>query len=243
MPAVAQYNNRGQTELSSIPNFAEALGRLLNPYETSYLRVPFYLTSSYRKQLSVPGVSMLINPNNVSFRTAKRITRRDTQGGAVFTHWTNRMGRNNDILEVDFNGQTGNMNMNRGAYRKGSWTNEASSRINRGVDWINQKMAETLNKRQDNGLQLTTNLNMAGTSKLIAFQNLYSLTREPVVDPRTKEPIYYYIMYSSPVFGNTTVTLIGHFNRVLDFTDSAEPSPFSAQYSFGFTAVFLLRKK
>ena len=66
-------------ETSSIPNFSAALERALNPYESVSLRVPFFLTSSYRLKLGIPGVSMTVNPNMVSFRASKRITKKDTQ--------------------------------------------------------------------------------------------------------------------------------------------------------------------
>lgn len=225
-------------ETSSIPNFSQALERALDPYGSLSLRVPFYLTSSLRDREGIKGVSMIVNPNNVSFRTAKRITKTDTQGGSVFTHWTNRLGRNNDILQMEFTGQTGNIHLKRGGYRRGGWVNEVSGRINKGVDWLNQKSAEAISAR-DSAIgieQKGITKNLAGASKLANFHNLNSLTREPVVDPRTGAPVYYYITYSSPLFGNTMITFIGHFNEALSFTDAAEPSPFSINYSFSFTA-------
>lgn len=225
-------------ESSIIPNFAGALERALNPYESVSLRVPFYLTSSWREKNNVKGVQMLVNPSNVSFRTAKRITKVNTQGGANFIHWTNRLGRNNDILQLEFSGQTGNINLMRGGYRRGGFSNAMEGGLNKAVDWINQKEAEAVSARDAAiGLQQAgVTKNMAGASKLASFHNLNSLTREPVRDPISGAPIYYYIMYSSPVFGNTTITFVGHFDRALDFEDSADPTPFSIRYSFGFTA-------
>jgi len=234
MTAIAQLFN----ETSSIPNFAKALERALNPYEAVSLRTPFYLTSSYRLRYGIPGVSMHVNPNTVSFRSSKRITKKDTQGGSVFVHWTNRVGRNNDILQMEFSGQTGNINLKRGGYKKGGWVNEVSGRIEKGVDWLNQKSAETIAQRDAAvGLeQKGVAKSMAGAAKLANFHNLHTLTREPVMDPRSGAPVYYYITYSSPLFGNTLITFIGHFDRPLEFTDSAEPTPFSVNYNFGFTA-------
>ncbi len=226
-------------ESSSIPNFSEALARALNPYESVTLRVPFYLTSSFRKKVKAPGVSMRVNPNNVTFRQAKRITKKDTQGGSVFTHWTNRLGRNNDILQIEFSGQTGNIGLKRGAYPRGGGLDWLASKVNKGVDWFNQKSAEAISARNTAvGLEpIGVTKNLAGASKLAMFHNLYSLTREPVMDPRSGAPIHYYITYTSPAFGNTIITFIGHFDRVLEFTDSADPTPFSVNYSFGFTAI------
>jgi len=222
---------------SSIPDYAEYFDRALSPFESIGLRVPFYLTSSLRKSQQQKGVSLAVNPSNVSFRSTKRITKKDTQGGSVFVHWTNRLGRNNDILQIEFTGQTGNINLRRGGYKKGNPINEMAGRVYKSVDWLKEKQAEA----EAGGLavgveQAGSAKKMAGAYKLANFHNLHSLTREPVRDPLSGAPVYYYIVYSSPLFGNTMVTFIGHFDRPLEFTDSADPSPFNAQYSFGFTA-------
>ena len=60
-----------------------------------------------------------------------------------------------------------------------------------------------------------------------------SLTREPFIDPITKNRVYYYIVMSSPAFGNTFITFVGHFSRPLEFSEDAS-SPYSKTYSFGF---------
>ena len=236
MTAVAQFFQGSM----NIPNFAEALERALNPYESVSLRVPFYLTSSLReKQKKGSGVTMLVNPKSVQFSSSKRITKRDTQGGSVMIHWTDRLGRNNDVLTMEFSGQTGNINIRYGGYQKGGALNEASGRINMGVDSINQQMARDISARDSAiGIQQAgVTKNTAGVSKLANFHNLHSLTREPVRDPTTGAPVNYYIMYSSPAFGNMVVTFVGYFNRPLEFQDAAEPTPFNIQYSFGFTAL------
>jgi hypothetical protein len=211
------------------------LERDLNPYQDMSLRVPFYITSSYRESIGVKGVSMKINPENVSFRQNKRITRQDTQGGAVFFHWTNMFGRNNDILELDFSGQTGNINMKTGMRRKGGLA--LSKGAQRLAYFLEGKIDELSRDKDPVGLQAVgDHIDMGGAAKILNFWNLYSLTREPMVDPRTGAPIYYYINYNSTLLGNTYITFIGHFNRVLEFSDSAD-SPFSKNYSFGFTAI------
>lgn len=52
-------------------------------------------------------IQMAVNPNSISWRQAKRITKRDTQEGSVYYHFTNSKGENNDILVLDFRGNTG----------------------------------------------------------------------------------------------------------------------------------------
>ncbi len=225
-------------EASSIPNFAEALTRMLNPYESVSLRVPFYITNDYRLKRGLKGISMLMNPTSVSFKQNKRITRKDTQGGATFFHWTNQNGSNNDILQMEFSGMSGNINLNRGAYTKGGFLSTATGYVNKASDWMNQKLSDG-SAAVESGLSLQpkgTVKNQAGVSKLASFWSLYSITREPVLDPEFKSPVYTYICYSSPLFGNTSITFVGHFDRVMDIQDVAE-EPFNKRWSFGFTAT------
>jgi hypothetical protein len=223
-----------QESETMVSNFAMVLERSFNPYENKDLRIPFYYTSSYREKLGVRGVATLVNPSSVSFKQDKRITRKDTQGGAVYFHWTNRLGRNNDVLEMDFSGQTSNINIKANATKPsgavGEWATKA-------LGWMDSVANDQNSQEGKPAVSVRSNdFSVSSAAKLSNFWNLYSLTREPLVDPKTSEPIYYYINYSSPLLGNTFVTFIGHFNRVLDFTEDAQ-SPFNVNYSFGFTVL------
>lgn len=86
----------------------------------------------------VPVIEMAVNPNSISWKQAKRVTKRDVQDGSIFFHFTNKNGENNDILTMDFRGNTGNINLltnlaqtgitqasnDTGAYRKAlTWHN------------------------------------------------------------------------------------------------------------------------
>lgn len=227
-------------QASGIPSFAEALTRALNPYEDVSLRVPFYITNTYRMKHGIKGLSMLMNPTNVTFKQSKRVTRRDTQGGACFFHWTNMVGRDNDILQMDFQGLTGNINLRTGGYNKtGGFFDRGAAYINKGTDWFNSKLSAAGDKVESGSVGLQPQgvaKNLAGASKLASFWNLYEITRAPVLDPTDGSPVYSMISYSSPLFGNTFVTFVGHFNDVLGFTDSAA-DPFNKQWNFGFTAL------
>lgn len=55
-------------------------------------------------------IRMAVNPESMQFTQGKRISRRDTMEGSTFYHFTNSADQNNDILEVSFSGQTGNIN-------------------------------------------------------------------------------------------------------------------------------------
>ena len=226
---------------SVVSNFSQVIEKSFNPYEDKQLRVPFYLTSSYRQRLGVAGVSMTINPSTISFSQEKRITKKYTQSGAVYYHWANRTGRNNDVLELSFTGQTGNMSIRLGTTLRGfygSYTQNNSGGDSGPLGWLNSR-SEELTKLNDTNLSTVlqgSDYATSGAAKLASFWNLYALSREPVVDPRTGQPVYYYVSYSSPLMGNTFVTFIGHFSRVLDFTEDAT-TPYNAKYSFGFTVL------
>jgi hypothetical protein len=212
----------GPSNGAQAPSAERILERILNPYEDVAYRVPFIFTSDHRTRNGIDPVKMKMNPETVTFTQNKRITRRDTQSGAVFFHWTNAKGRNNDVINIAFSGSTGNINLRTGMQRNSA----ASEQIKKLRDYIKSKT-------QQEGLDVE---NLAGASKLVNFWNLYSLTREPVLDPFSGIPNKSYFMYTSPILGNAMVTFIGYFDRVLEFTDDAS-NPFSKNYSFSFVAT------
>ncbi len=215
-----------------IPDFSWALSTAMNPYEDKTLRVPMYMTNTYREQNNIPGVRFSVNPTSVSFRRPKRVTEKKTQGGSTFMHWTDATGRNNDILQMDFRGQTGNINLRRAARLKYDTIGSEA------VDWLNEKLNQFENwaTGPENLVQpgpVGADKDMSGASKLAKFWDLYKLTTEPVLDD-LGNPISSLIYYSSPLFGNLYVKFIGHFSSALDFEDTAD-SPFNKTYNFGFT--------
>jgi len=62
-----------------------------------------------KTQYELPVIQMAVNPNSISWKQPKRITKRDTQKGSIFFHFTNNKKQNNDILTLDFRGNTGNI--------------------------------------------------------------------------------------------------------------------------------------
>jgi hypothetical protein len=56
-------------------------------------------------------IKMAVNPETINWRQPKRITRKDTMDGAVFFHFNNSKGQNNDIITLDMKGTTGNINL------------------------------------------------------------------------------------------------------------------------------------
>lgn len=220
---------------SSIPSFAKALERALNPYEDRQVRVPFVLHSTWRQKRGISPLVMKMNPSTVTFNQQKRIVERKTQSGSIFFHWTNARGENNDILKVSFTGQTGNINIRTGAVKKDDWLASAANKFN---NWINEKM-DSASAAKDSALGLEpsgVSQDLSGPSRLANFWNLYALTAEPVLDVTDGTPNISFIQFSSPLFGNSSIRLEGHFDSVLNIADDAT-SPFNAKYTFGFTAI------
>lgn len=57
-------------------------------------------------------ILMAVNPKSVRFRQPKRFAKKDVMNGSVFFHFTNTKGQNNDILTMEFRGNTGDLNRN-----------------------------------------------------------------------------------------------------------------------------------
>lgn len=148
------------------------------------------------------AIEMAVNPNSISFRQPKRIVKRDTQEGSVFFHFTNSKGENNDILTMEFRGNTGNLDF-------------------RG------------DVNTDQGIFSTQGgYNTGAGRKLLLWQNLWALTREAMLlDDKSRNE--FLILYSS-VGIPVQISLIGHYNSVLEFTENAE-KPFTRDYSMSFT--------
>jgi hypothetical protein len=221
MTATSWFLDTFVDERQPKPSPDRVLDRILNPYEDISYRVPFMFTSDLRSQKNVPPVRMKVNPQSVTFSQSKRITRRDTQSGAVFFHWTNAKGSNNDVINIAFSGQTGNINLRTGAKR----ANALSSELAQFQDWV-----KSVTKQE--GLEIAT---ISGAAHLMSFWNLYALTREPMFDPVSGQPNQFHVMYSSPILGNAMVDFVGHFDRVLEFSDEAA-EPFNKSYNFSFVA-------
>jgi hypothetical protein len=147
------------------------------------------------------AIEMAVNPNSISFRQPKRIVKRDTQEGSVFFHFSNSKGENNDILTIDFRGNTGNLDI------RGDIT------TNRGP------------------FSTQAGTNTGALQKLAIWQNLWSLTREPMLlsDGTSNEFLIIYSSIATPI----QISLIGHYANVLEFTESAE-KPFSRDFSMSF---------
>jgi len=126
--------------------------------------------------LSAPGgelisIEMAVNPNSINFRQPKRITKRDTQEGSVFFHFTNSKGENNDILTLDFRGNTGNLDI------RGDVTTDRGLFSTQG------------------------GYNTGANRKLLIWHNLWALTREAMLldDNTRNEFLIMYASVGIPV--------------------------------------------
>lgn len=57
------------------------------------------------------NIVMAVNPKSVRFRQPKRMSKRDVMNGSYFMHFTNSKGQNNDVLTIDFRGNTGSIDV------------------------------------------------------------------------------------------------------------------------------------
>ena len=155
-------------------------------------------------QSELPVIQMSVNPNTISWRQPKRITKKDTQEGSVFFHFANARGQNNDILTLDFRGNTGNINL----------LGDVSPAIS-GVGALGATGSDT-----------------GAVKKLIAWHNMWNLTREAMLldDNTINEFMITYTSAAIPL----EIMLIGFFSKTLEWEDSAE-KPNSKDYTFAFT--------
>jgi hypothetical protein len=54
-------------------------------------------------------IGMMVNPQAIKWTQAKRVTKQDTMTGSVFFHFTDPQFRDNDLIDMDFSGMTGNI--------------------------------------------------------------------------------------------------------------------------------------
>lgn len=116
-------------------------------------------------------IEMAVNPNSITFRQPKRITKRDTLEGSTFFHFTNSKGENNDVLTLDFRGNTGNIDI------RGDVTTD------RGI------------------FSTQGGFNTGANRKLLIWQNLWALTREAMLleDNTRNEFMINYSSISIPI--------------------------------------------
>ena len=157
------------------------------------------------------SIAMALNPNSVKFVQPKRFNKKDTREGSVYFHFTNSRGQNQDILTLQFAGNTGNLDL------RGSLGDQ--------------------NQEPSAAQQATTNGGTPGADtgalyKLLVWHNLYLMTREPMLLADGTDNVFS-IVYSSALFPSEII-FSGFFSKVLEFEENAS-KPNSRNYSFEFT--------
>lgn len=161
-------------------------------------------------QYAATDIVMSLNPNSMDFAEPKRITETKVAGGTVFTHWTDADGRNNDVLRIQFQGRTGNIDV-RGALP-----------ITRSDESRELLRMETYTPSTQ------------AIERTLVWHDLYQLSREPMLLNDGRRNIMY-VAYTSPLL-STTVEFAGHFENVIHFGENGE-APFSPQYDFTFVVT------
>jgi len=202
------------------PDLAESLNRansFLRGDSTARVRVPLVFQCSFYDRGGIPPIALRVNPHVISWKQGKRMTRKNTAGGTAFFHWTDRDGRSNDLLELDFRGRTGNI-LNRPSPKSTDFI---------AVELL-QKAANYLGNLGPGSV--TDN---PGAAKHYVWSRLYQLTRERMVDVDTGDRNIFQILYRSPILP-APVLFTGFFSKVMDFSETAE-SPHMLEYSMTFT--------
>lgn len=211
-----------------IPDLANSMNTA-NDYNraegTSGPRIPMILTCSMWVDQGLPSIALRVNPHNVSFKQNKRVTKRNTQGGTVYMHWSDEYGQNNDVLEMQFRGRTGNINLRRNpdAKKADGLGGLPAQGLQALANWLTGASPENADQYKNQG-----------GAKLFTWSRLYQLTRMPMIDRSTGKKNIFYIVYRSPLFPRPVV-FTGFFNNVLDFSETAE-NPFLVEWSFTFVA-------
>lgn len=108
--ALGAANSRQLAKADAKATLAEEL-KVIEGIESTSSVVGTLGLSTFTSALStLPVISMMINPNSVKWHQPKRFTKRDTMNGSTFFHFTDDNGCNNDILDLQFSGSTGNIN-------------------------------------------------------------------------------------------------------------------------------------
>lgn len=95
---------------ASSQEVSEALARdglIISPSEVRLIVNRFGVTG---QTLSNP-LQMAINPSSISLDQPKRIARKDVRNGTVFFHFADSNGQDNDILKMQFQGSSGNLDL------------------------------------------------------------------------------------------------------------------------------------
>jgi|SRR3990172_12788276 len=186
-------------------------------------RIPMILHSSQWRAEGQPPVVLKVNPHVVNFRQPKRITKKNTQGGTVFFHWSDINGQNNDILEMQFRGRTGNIRNK--PKQSGPLSGITQSFLeSSNVPGISS-LARTVRERRDFPAA-------AAAAKHYTWTRLYTLTRQSVIDPVYKFRNVFSILYRSPLLPKQVI-FYGFYNNVLEFGEVAE-QPWLVEWSFSF---------
>lgn len=161
-------------------------------------------------QTLLPVVSMSLNPRSITWQQGKRITTVYTRGGPKYFHWTDDAGRNQDVLTLRFEGSTGNI----------------SRQIAMPPQNYDRQIAE--------GALSLNAMPPQNYDRLLAWMNLYQLTREAVRLPNGQFN-WQYIQFTSLTVP-TSIRVQGHYESVMEFTEDAQDAN-RARYSFSFVVA------
>lgn len=146
---------------------------------------------------STSVISMLMNPDSMTWNWPKRIQRMRRSGGTTFFFHTNAAGSSLDVLEIELNGSTGNIEQL-----------ITSPTLSEGVAQQGVSFGYTDPQPRD---------------KLLLWHKLWGLSREPDVVKSSGQFLrnYMYMSYVTPLIPYP-VLMEGHFESALGFRENAD---------------------
>jgi len=113
------------TSTKRLKEYQTLAGLPTNDLIAAQKRINAVLTESTAIGKAQAIINMAVNPNSIGWKQPKRIVKRDVQEGSIFFHFSNSLGQNNDILTMEFRGNTGYINLdadvNTGAQAVGAY--------------------------------------------------------------------------------------------------------------------------
>lgn len=187
-------------------------------------------STTYQLYRGNSPVQMMLNPTSVRWSRAKRLVKNDTLDGSVFTHFLDRNGRNNDLIKLEFSGNTGNIDL------RGSLVSEDDLAAAAGFLGARGTAADRA---------LADQIDTGALRKLITFHKLRQMSEEPVIftvqsleDTESTEVVSaqtsneFLIQYVSPLFPSN-ILISGIYASPVQFEESGE-NPNSVDYTFDF---------
>ena len=187
-------------------------------------------TSTKRLYLQQAPIQMALNSSSVRVTQQKRMQKIDTMESSVFMHFLNRRGKNNDLVKLEFRGNTGNIDL------RGSVATE--DELDAAAGFLGPRGTSA-------DQQLSNSIDTGAFLKLVTFHQLKQLSQEEMVFTvqstggedetqviNAQSDNEFFLQYISPVYPSN-ILITGIFAMPVQFEENGE-APTDVDYSFDF---------